>query len=136
MNSIRILIGLLLIAAGPVVTVFLFVMGKGGSMDGAGIFPLIVSVFLMSAVTAAVSTTAHLALEDPVLATVVSASISEILYILLLLAYVFCMSEGRGRAESFMWLPVMTGFLLLFGFPTALSVSCGTGMIARDLSRK
>jgi len=101
-------------------------LGKGG---GAEVFPLIVGVLIMSGVTGAVSAAAHLLFKDPVPATAISVLISEVLYVLLLLAYICCMSTGRGRAESFMWLPIMIPFLVLFGLPTAFSVSYGTGMI-------
>ena len=128
----RMLASLPIIAAGPIATVCLYETVE----VSATACSLIIGVLIVSAVTAVVSTVAHLILKRPLLATVVSVPISEIICVLLLLAYIFCMSEGRGRAESFMWLPIIILFLIPFAFPTALSVSYGTGMIVRDFGER
>jgi hypothetical protein len=128
MKITTLLASLLIIVAGPAVTVCLFTTVN----VSAGVFPLIVGVLTMSGVTAGVSTAAHRMLKDPVPATAISVAISEMFCVLLLLAYIFCLCEGRERAESIMWLPVMIPFLLVFGFPTAFSVSYGTGMIVMN----
>ena len=131
MKTTTLLISLPVIAAGPIVTVYLLLVAKG---DGAGVsLAMIVGVLIMSAVAAAVSTVTHLIMKGELFATVVSVPISEILYVLLMWAYIYCMPEGRERAESFMWLPIVISLLFIYAFPTACSVSYGTGMIVRGL---
>ena len=131
MTTIRMLISCLIIVAGPMVTSFLLLSGKG---DGTGISPvIIVSVLIATAITAASSTAAHLLLKQPLLATTISILVSEILYVVFVVAYTYCMSDGLQRSESIMWLPIIILFIIPFGFPTAFSVSYGTGRILRDL---
>lgn len=124
------LIGLPIIAAGPIVTVVL--VGRlNGNMSVSG--AVVVSVLIASGVAAVVSTAAHLVFKDTMPATFVSVFVSELTYVLFVLAYIFYMPEGRERAESFMWLPIVIPVLIVVSFPTALSVSYGTGMIVRDV---
>jgi hypothetical protein len=112
-----------IIVAGPIVTAFLLIGGKG---DGKVSATLVIIVLILSAVPAVVSTVAHLIFKNLLLGTVVSVFISELLYVLLQLAYCFCTPKS---AEAFMWLPIMLLFLIPYAFPTALSVSWGTGII-------
>lgn len=132
MKTTRTLTSLLIIAVGPFATIYLCAAVNTGSKNESEMFSLIVSVLILSAVTATVSTAAHSVLKHPLLATAVSVLISEILYVVLLFTYIYCMSEGLERSESLVWLPIMILFLIPFGFPTALSVSYGAGRIVRD----
>jgi hypothetical protein len=130
MRITRLVTGLLLIVVGPAVTVYLY---RAVNVS-AGLFSLIVVAAMMSGITAGVSTAAHLMRKGRAPATAASVLVSEVLYVLLLLTYIFCMSASRGRAESVMWLPVLIPFLIVLGLPTALSVSCGTGMIVMNFA--
>jgi hypothetical protein len=101
-------------------------------VNGPAIFPIIVSLVFVSGVTAVVSIAAHLIFKGTLPATVVSVLLSETLYVLFVLAYIFCMSAGLERAESFAWLPIWLPLPIFVGFPTALSVSYGTDRIVTD----
>jgi hypothetical protein len=129
MKTIRLLISVLIIVAGPIVTVYLYETVE----VSATVCSVIIRVLIMSGVTAVVSTVVTFILKHPLLATFASVVISGVLLVLLLLAYIFCMSASRAVPGPSWWLRAIILFLIPLGFPTVLSVSYGTGRIVRDL---
>ncbi len=124
----KLLVNLLIAVAGPIATVYLYAGVEAGKLES-----LIFNVLILSVVTVVVSAAAQRLLKRPLLAACVSIPSSEILYVLLLTAYIYCMPQGVERSESLMWLPIAILFLIPFAFPTAISVSYGTARIVRDL---
>ena len=52
-----------------------------------------------------------------------STILSIVCFVSLLYFFTYFIAEGKDRAEWIMWLPVARLFLIIYGFPTALSVS-------------
>jgi hypothetical protein len=130
--TMRNMISILIIAAGPIATLYPRMIVYARATDKLAIFYLMVSVLALSATTAAVSTATNLILRRIWLATVVSVIISEATYVVLLLIYVCVFSSGFERTESLAWLPMIIRYLIPVGLPIAISVSYGTGRIVKD----
>lgn len=131
MHTGKLAISSVLILIGPFVTLYLVVSGKGESAQGQQVVHFVLWVSLMSIVTAAISALMHRHMRMLV-ALPLSVIVSEVAYVLLALLITWLMPSGRQRAESLMWLPLAAFFLVYFGFPTAVSVSWGTGILVRD----
>lgn len=135
MKAQKILINALILLAGPAVTAMLYVQGEAGNLDASGVMQILVFASILTIVATTVSAVTHCRVSRFGRAMLVSVILSEILFVVLLVGYILFMPEGRGRAESLMWLPIMLMFMIPWALPTALSVSYGTGRIVRDMKR-
>lgn len=125
----------LVILAGPAVTTVLYVGGEAGNIDAGGVVRILFSALVLMIVAIPVSALIHSHVSQFRRAMLVSVLCSETLFVVLLVGFILFLPEGRGRAESIMWLPIMVLFLIPFALPTAWSVSYGIGRIVSDIKR-
>ena len=125
----------LIILTGPAGTTILYVGGEAGNIDAEGVVRILFSALGLMVVAVLVSVLIHSHISQFRRVMWVSVICSEPLYVGLLVGFILILPEGRGRAESIMWLPIMVLFLIPFALPTAWSVSYGIGRIVSDIKR-
>jgi hypothetical protein len=125
-RTINILLNILIIPAGPLVTAYMVIAGKGFKIKGE----MFLYAGIATAIAVIVSIAIHALYKKDLKKAIISAVIvSEIIYALLAIA------DAMKNPRSMMWLPVALLFLPLFTLPTAISVSFGIGRIF-EINRK
>ncbi len=104
---------------GPVCTIGFIYMGK----SDPNLFELLIQALIMISISICVAIAIKKVIKMSIISIPLSTILSIVCFVSLLYFFTYFIAEGKDRAEWIMWLPVARLFLIIYGFPTALSVS-------------
>lgn len=125
---------LLLILLAPLAPVFIYYVNER-DIPLSGIIQMTSISYVLGLITVLLSLLCHAFIKNYRKGMIISISISELLYLTVLLVYMLVIDE-KNKAENIMWLPVMIFFVIPFTLPMPLAISYGTGFIISKVQKR
>ena len=110
---------LFILLIGPFITYTLYYIGE----NDPNLFALTIQVSIMIAISIVIAVATQVAIKKTFLSVLVSTVLSVLGFVIFLYLYCYFIVNDKEKAEWIMWLPVARLFLIIYGLPTALSVS-------------
>lgn len=125
---------LLLIVLAPIAPVVIYFLNEL-DIPLSGIIQMTLISYALGLITVLLSLLCHAFIKNNKKGMIISVSISELLYLTVLLVYMLIIDE-KNKAENIMWLPVMIFFMIPFTLPMPLAISYGTGFIVSKIQKR